>query len=116
MRKLISLILGLSLGAQAQSGVPISPTLPRVPVIGNLEEVHRFYDQMAVGVAISSSGRTFVSYPRWSDVVNFTLGEIVNGKEVPYPNRALNRYGNDRRVKPYSLFRVKLDAQPVLLK
>ena len=104
MYKLIPLILGLSLGAQAQSSVPVSQNLPRVPVIGQLEEVHRFYGQMPVGVAISSTGRTFVSYPRWSDVVNFTLGEIVNGQEVPYPNRALNRYGPGKGIDPATHF------------
>ena len=92
--------LTLISAALAQTKVPISRTLPSVPVIGSLEEVHRFYHQMPVGVAISSSGRTFITYPRWEDPVNFTLGEIVNGREVAYPNREINRFGLNKGIDP----------------
>ena len=98
------LSVSLLFPALAQTQVPVSRSLPRVPVIGQLEEVHRFYNQMPVGVAISSSGRTFVTYPRWSDVVNFTLGEIVNGKEVAFPNRQINRFGPNKGIDPATHF------------
>lgn len=56
---------------------------------GHLEVVHRFTKQMPTGVTVSQSGRVFVNYPRWGDKVAYTVAEIVNGREVPFPNRAV---------------------------
>lgn len=58
-----------------------------------LEVLHRFEGAMPVGVAVNSSGRIFVSYPRWTDKPEFTLGEIKDGKEVAYPE-GLGQTGN----------------------
>lgn len=58
--------------------------LPVDRPVGQLELVHAFNTQMPVGVAISRGGRTFVTYPRWEIPVEFTLGEIVAGREQPY--------------------------------
>lgn len=49
---------------------------------------------MPTGVAVSSTGRIFINYPRWGDFVEFTVGEIVNGKPVAYPNEKLNQQGS----------------------
>ncbi len=48
---------------------------------------------MPTGVTVSQKGRIFVNYPRWGDPVPFTVGEIVNGREVPFPSREINAFG-----------------------
>lgn len=58
---------------------------------GRIEQVFAFQNQMPTGVTVSQKGRIFVNYPRWEDKVEFTVAEIVNGREVPYPDAALNR-------------------------
>ncbi|HET9029979.1 MAG TPA: L-dopachrome tautomerase-related protein [Candidatus Aquilonibacter sp.] len=58
--------------------------LPVDRPVGELELVHAFNKQMPVGFAISTKGRTFVTYPRWEIPVEFTLGEIVDGQERPF--------------------------------
>lgn len=57
-----------------------------------MEIVHQFYGSMPTGITVSQSGRVFVNYPRWGDPVPFTVAEIVNGREVPFPNAAINRF------------------------
>lgn len=44
----------------------------------------------------TSTGRRFVSYPRWEDPVRYTLAELKNGREVPYPAAGVIRRGNVR--------------------
>ena len=56
-----------------------------------LESVHDFYGPMPTGVTVSHTGRIFVCYPHWGDPVQFTVGEVKNGREVPYPNARINR-------------------------
>jgi sugar lactone lactonase YvrE len=52
-----------------------------------LEPVAMFPDTMPAGVAISRGGRIFVSFPRWTDQVQFSLGEITkDGGLVGFPN------------------------------
>lgn len=54
-----------------------------------LEEVHYYYDQWPIGLAVSSNSRIFVCYTRGN--YTFTLGEVVNKTaERPYPNAELN--------------------------
>jgi sugar lactone lactonase YvrE len=53
-----------------------------------LEPVTLFPETMPAGVAVSRASRIFVSFPRWTDGVQFSLGEITkNGALVPFPNR-----------------------------
>jgi sugar lactone lactonase YvrE len=61
--------------------------LPTEKTVGTrkLEIIHEFRNQMPVGIAVTSTGRRFVSYPRWEDKLTFTLAELKNGREVPYP-------------------------------
>ncbi|MCJ1306688.1 hypothetical protein MMC25_000331 [Agyrium rufum] len=52
-----------------------------------IEEVHYYYDQWPIGLAVSSTGRIFVDYTRGS--YPYTLGEVVNKTtEKPYPDLA----------------------------
>jgi sugar lactone lactonase YvrE len=65
--------------------------LPEERAIGHIEAVHEFYCAMPSGVAKAPNGRLFVNYPRWGDDVPFSVGEIVDGRVVPYPNEQINR-------------------------
>lgn len=63
-----------------------------LPRTGNLEVVALFEQgPMPTGAAVSDLGRIFVNFPRWGDPVEFTVGEIVNGKVQPYPNQEVNK-------------------------
>lgn len=54
-----------------------------------VEEVHYYYDQWPIGLAISKQGRIFVCYTRGTYA--YTLGEVTNTTaETPYPDLALN--------------------------
>ncbi|KAI1868039.1 uncharacterized protein JN550_006527 [Neoarthrinium moseri] len=54
-----------------------------------VEEVHYYYDQWPIGIAVSQTGRIFACYTRGT--YNYTLGEVVNlTAETAYPNRDLN--------------------------
>lgn len=45
------------------------------------------------GVAVAPNGRIFVNYPRWSDTVPFSVGELRrDGSVMPYPDTDLNRW------------------------
>jgi sugar lactone lactonase YvrE len=70
--------------------------LPSERVIGEIEPVFEFYDDMPTGVTVSASGRIFINFPRWGDAVPFTVGEIRQGKVVAYPNLAINTIDPDR--------------------
>ncbi|MFH1314245.1 MAG: L-dopachrome tautomerase-related protein [Candidatus Eisenbacteria bacterium] len=50
-------------------------------------------DRLWTGVAVSKDGRIFVNYPRWSDDVTFSVGEIrASGKVVPFPDEDWNAW------------------------
>ncbi|MGV3617750.1 MAG: L-dopachrome tautomerase-related protein [Fimbriimonas sp.] len=71
------------------------------------EIVHKFYGDMPAGVTVSRSGRIFVTIPRWDkpERIKYTLLELRNGKEVPYPNAQLNRL--DKRKAATQLINVQ---------
>ncbi|MDP9292337.1 MAG: major royal jelly family protein [Verrucomicrobiota bacterium] len=52
-----------------------------------------FDSQQVTGVAVSKSGRVFVNFPKWSDDHSISVGEIKEGKPVPYPNEEWNKAG-----------------------
>lgn len=64
---------------------------PQARGVGQPEQVFAYNSQMPTGVTVSSRGRIFTNYPRWEDPVAFTVAEIVNGREVPFPDAAINR-------------------------
>ncbi|MCP9826826.1 gluconolaconase [Synechococcus sp. EJ6-Ellesmere] len=76
------------------SAAGLATPIPKQERIGNVEPVAQIRGAMPTGVAVSSTGRIFINYPRWGDEVEFTVGEIVNGKPVAYPNKKLNQQGN----------------------
>lgn len=49
-------------------------------------------DMLWTGMAISKEGRIFVNFPRWSPNVTISVGEIINGEIIPFPNEELNSW------------------------
>ena len=47
---------------------------------------------MPEGVTVSHTGRIFVNFARWGDNIPFTVGELVKGKAVAYPNESINSW------------------------
>ena len=92
------------------SGTTVQPApIPRQEPIGQLEKVAEIRGAMPTGVAVSSSGRIFINYPRWGDRVEFTVAEVVNGQPVAFPSAAMNQQGDvntqqDRIVSAQSRF------------
>ena len=68
--------------------------IPEQQPIGEIETVAEIYGAMPTGVAVSTSGRIFINYPRWGDDVPFTVAEIVEGKPRAFPNTAWNEEGS----------------------
>lgn len=60
------------------------------PYGATLEPVAALYGALPTGISVSNDGRIFVNYPQWGENPPFTVGEIVNGKAVPYPNAEIN--------------------------
>lgn len=71
-----------------------SAPIARQEPIGRLEKVAEIRGAMPTGVAVATSGRIFINYPRWGDRVEFTVAEIVNGQPVAFPSAAMNRQGD----------------------
>ena len=57
---------------------------------GELETVATFGGPMPAGVTVSDDGRVFVTFPRWGDEVPFTVGEVIDGEAIAYPNSEMN--------------------------
>ncbi len=66
--------------------------LPTERAAGEVELVHAFHDQMPTGVTVADDRRIFVCYPRWGDDVSFTVAELRDGKEIPFPDLGVNQY------------------------
>lgn len=64
--------------------------------IGRIEPVFEFHEAMPTGVTVAADGRIFVNFPRWGDDVSFTVGEIRDGRVIPYPDAAINRFDPGR--------------------
>jgi sugar lactone lactonase YvrE len=75
------------------SKVKALPTPAEQP-IGELETVAEIHGAMPTGIAVSTSGRIFINYPRWGDDVLFTVAEIVDGEPLAYPSAAWNQQGS----------------------
>ncbi|MFJ8246810.1 L-dopachrome tautomerase-related protein [Peribacillus asahii] len=66
--------------------------LPMEKYFGKLELVYSFYGAMPTGVSVSETGRIFICFPKWGDVVKFTVAEIVGGQLQPYPSYETNLF------------------------
>ncbi|HTV72840.1 MAG TPA: L-dopachrome tautomerase-related protein [Candidatus Acidoferrales bacterium] len=78
---------------------------------GELELVYAFEKQMPVGFAFSRTGRLFVTYPRWEIPADFTLGEIADGVEQPYPDAQLPSLSDDVENHIISAQGIVIDAK-----
>jgi sugar lactone lactonase YvrE len=88
---LVATILGVETSAQR-----ITEDMP----VGRLDVVATFHGPMPTGVTVSRKNRIFVNFPRWGDEVLFTVAEVVNGKEVPFPDAAVNDWPGRKTVDP----------------
>lgn len=81
------LAAGLSLTpvamADAASRAP-APAAAHVEVVANLKGA------MPTGITVAPNGRIFVNYPQWGDKPAFAVGELKDGRIVPYPAGAVN--------------------------
>lgn len=73
----------------------MSDSLPAEEYIGDIEQVHAFYDAMPTGVTVSENGRIFVCYPDWGDKSPFTVAEIVEGRIKAYPSEEINTFNGE---------------------
>ncbi|RYE21941.1 MAG: gluconolactonase, partial [Sphingobacteriaceae bacterium] len=72
----------MSLTAFAQNDPPES---------AKLIEVASFDHYQPIGVAVTKTGRTFVTFPR-NKIYEYGVAEITGGQKKPYPNAEWNRY------------------------
>lgn len=78
-------------GARHAAGAPAmqpnsAPVPPPLRGSVALEGVATFDGAMPTGVAVSNEGRIFVSFPRWSDPLETSVGELKGGVAVPFPD------------------------------
>src|SRR6266446_1278583 len=98
-------VLSVSLLASAFAGehnkhkvenvTPVASDRPVDLDVGDLQMVAEF-EQQVVGVAVSASGRVFVSFPRNGiDTVKNSVEEVIENKAVAYPNEEINTLNTD---------------------
>lgn len=65
-----------------------------------------FGTAMPTGVAVSRSGRVFLSFPRWGDKVESTVMELSEGKLIPYPDADTTAFvpNQPKKYEPQSHF------------
>src|SRR5699024_8849575 len=56
-----------------------------------LEVVADLGKYQAIGLSVSSKNRIFVSFPRRGEPCKNGLVELVNGKQIPFPDEAWNK-------------------------
>jgi sugar lactone lactonase YvrE len=84
---LIICTLMLSIDAAGQKAVPESP---------RLIEVAQFGAYQPIGVAVTRSGRAFVSFPRRQPYRYGVVELLPDGRQLPYPDAAWNEYDSTR--------------------
>lgn len=61
-----------------------------------LEARALLYNPMPTVVTVAPNGRTFFSFPRWTDPVPFTVGELKAHRLVAYPDPQINSFDPDQ--------------------
>src|SRR5258708_25668407 len=75
---------------KVENVTPVASDRPVDLDVGDLQMVAEF-EQQVVGVAVSASGRVFVSFPRNGiDTVKNSVEEVIENKAVAYPNEEIN--------------------------
>ena len=73
------------------AGDPVDTTDNGGATAGSLQVVARFHFPDPSGIAVTSDGRIFVGFPRHADDHDGpTLGELRDGKIIPYPNSEMS--------------------------
>ncbi len=91
MKYIIVLVVGIMLfsGCKQQSGKKAETDV--------LEEVATSENQWT-GITISKNNRIFVNFPRWSENIEMSVGEIKkSGEIVPFPNEKWNSWHSDKK-------------------
>ena len=78
----------------------LAQTLETDRTVSGLEVVATFNGPMPTGVTVSRHNRVFVNFPRWGDDVPFTVGEMVNGQAVAYPDAKVNDWPGRTKANP----------------
>ena len=82
---LIALTITTGLTPVARAKTPVASDRPVDLNVGDLQMVAEF-EQQVVGVAVSASGRVFVSFPRNGiDTVKKSVAEVINGNLLDQP-------------------------------
>lgn len=89
MRRLLFVMLTAMVGFVAARAE--EPRLSTGKPVGKLELVASFDGPMPTGVTVSHKGRVFVNFPRWGDLVEFTVAEVKDGKTTAFPPE-MNKY------------------------
>src|SRR5207248_8397046 len=84
------LTIALSMAGPTPMPMVVAADLATDRPAGTLEVVATFGDPMPTGVTVSHSARIFVCFPRWGDLVDFTVAEVKRGQIVAYPSSAFN--------------------------
>ena len=104
-RSALGLLLGLLICA-ISSGAGFAQAPPsRNPQLGNLEFVAALMGDQPAGIAVSGTGRLFVTFPRHDGEVAFTVGELKDGRLAPFPSAEINHAAPDRAAE--TLFSVQ---------
>lgn len=90
MKKILTIFL-LSFLISCTQETPNIPTINQEDPLELIAE----HDKLWTGLTISNEGRIFVNFPRWSKDVPISVGEIVDGKVQPYPNKDWNSWTQD---------------------
>ena len=89
-------LLATTFPAALPARLPVPTDRPIDRNSGTLEAVAAF-NQQVIGIAVSASGRVFVSFPRNGiDNVKTSVAEVIDGKPVAYPNREINTLDTTR--------------------
>lgn len=75
--------------------------LPRERTTGKLDVVATFQTMEPGGIAVSDSGRIFVSFPRYDPGVPYTVAEVRDGDAEPYPDRKVNNRDEERASRHF---------------
>lgn len=78
----IALTILFKTNAYSQNNMPESPRLIQVAEFGKYQPI---------GVAVTKTGRIFITFPR-KEIYKYGVAEIINGQLKPYPDAAWNQY------------------------
>ena len=74
------------------------PALAQAPGQPVLNKVASFQHQVT-GVNVNKDGRIFLNFPRWTEDSAISVGELKDGKVVPYPDAEWNAWRNAEKDK-----------------